>query len=181
MVSYSRLRLHQNICIYSCAPTSKCLLLLQCAYIKIVSFSRVPASTFFACNCVTYTCVRLYLNSCLYLCPVLSSFYLNVLLCAFFDFVFLHELQALTAIASVETTRVRPMKFNTIILCLKSTLSDRFKSQLESQTSSRFYAKTFASNLIGDFLPSNLALFGQQGLSFHRFLNSQTAIDRSRL
>ena len=41
MFSFSRVRLHQNFCFYSCVSTSKCFPILACIQFKIFGFTRV--------------------------------------------------------------------------------------------------------------------------------------------
>ena len=137
MFSCTYLLLRQNSCVELCKPASKCLLLLGCVSIKLLLFVVCANINFFSSSCVC-----LHQNVCLYLCAPTSNCLLvlvstfgpflcncsNVLLCALLDFVVLYKLEALTAIASEETTHVWPMKFNTIILHLTSTLSDRLKT-----------------------------------------------------
>jgi len=126
MFSCTYLLLRQNSCVELCKPTSKCLLLLGCVSIKLLLFLVCAnINFFFPVVCAPTSNYLLVLVSTFgfFLCNCS-----NVLLCALFDFLVLYKLEALTAIASVETTHVWSIKFSTIILHLTSTLSDRLKT-----------------------------------------------------
>ena len=52
MVTFTRVRLHQNFFFFSCAPKPKFLLLLVCVYIKMFSNSRLhPDQNFWFYSC----------------------------------------------------------------------------------------------------------------------------------
>lgn len=158
-----------KIVVYNCES-----LHLKLRLHKIVAFSRVRQHRFFSSSCVC-----LHQNVCLYLCAppcncllVLVHFDLflcycsNVLLCALFDFVVLYKLEALTAIASRETTHVRPMKFKTIILTLLQHWAIVLKlNDCRAKLRWDLDVEVFVGNLKWAFLLSNLAFLGNKDCS----------------
>ena len=103
-VSFNRLCLHQNVCLYSCALSSKRLLLPVCAYIKSLLFcvrfhqnvcfdscALTSKVCFFVCTFIKtfpFTGVHLHQNVCLNSCSPRSKFLL-LPVCAYIKSFFL--------------------------------------------------------------------------------------------